>query len=152
MSASKTAVTPEDTTTDGRGGRKKLLIIALVVLIAAGAAAYFLVFSGGDTAEAEAETVPHGPVIALDPVAVNLAGGRYLKISIALHMAEVAEGEEAEPDGSRAKDIIIGQFSQVAAADVMGSREALKAALKAKIIEAYEGEVAEIYYTEYVTQ
>jgi len=31
-------------------------------------------------------------------------------------------------------------------------RDALKAALEQKVIEAYHGEVMAIYYTEYVTQ
>ena len=35
---------------------------------------------------------------------------------------------------------------------MIGARDAFKAALQEKIIEAYHGEVMGIYYTEYVTQ
>ena len=172
-----------------KGGKKKLIIILLVVLLAAGGAAYFFLFSGSGkpappepglvlkldpvavnlagggylkvgvalqlTADvAEAEEPVAGAVVVLDPVAVNLAGGGYLKVGVALQLtADV--GEEA-PDGSKATDLVISTFSQAKPADVTGARDALKAALQKKIIDAYTEDGVEqvmgIYYTEYVTQ
>ena len=141
----------EDATEKGGGKKKLLLILAVVVLVAAGAA-YFFVFSGSGEAQAE-EPVP-GEVLALEPVAVNLAGGGYLKIGVALQLTETA-GAEA-PDGSKAKDLIISTFSQAKPADVTTARDALKEALEEKIVEAYTEDevplVMAIYYTEYVTQ
>jgi flagellar protein FliL len=134
-----------------KGGKKKLIVILLVVLIAAGAGAYFFLFSGsGKPAPPEP-----GLVLKLDPVAVNLAGGGYLKVGVALQLtADVAEADE--PDGSKATDLIISTFSGARAADVTGARDALKAALQKKIIDAYETDGTEvvmgIYYTDYVTQ
>jgi flagellar FliL protein len=145
MSKQKTEETDEATE---KGGKKKLLLILVVVLLAAAGAAYFFLFSG--SAEAE-EPVP-GEVLTLEPVAVNLAGGGYLKIGVALQLAEGAAGHGSGPDGSKATDLIISTFSQAKPADVSGAREALKEALQEKIIEAYHGDVIEIYYTEYVTQ
>jgi flagellar protein FliL len=134
-----------------KGGRKKLILIMLVVLLAAAGAAYFFLFSGS----AEAEEPVAGDVLVLEPLAVNLAGGGYLKIGVTLQFTE--EGSAgghggSGPDGSKATDLIISTFSQAAPADVTGAREALKEALQEKIIEAYEGDVMGIYYSEYVTQ
>jgi flagellar protein FliL len=79
--------TAEKTTTDeeapAKGGKKKLLLIVLVLLLAAGGAAYFFLFSGSSAKAAEPEK---GAVVTLDPIAVNLAGGGYLKIGIALQL------------------------------------------------------------------
>jgi flagellar FliL protein len=140
--------------TEEKGGSKKKLIMILAVLLLAGAgAAYFFLFAGSGEAAAE-EPVP-GEVLALDPIAVNLAGGGYLKIGVTLQFTE--EGSAgghggSGPDGSKATDLIISTFSQAAPADVTGAREALKVALEQKIIEAYHGDVMAIFYNEYVTQ
>src|SRR3954453_10331676 len=143
---------PESEETEAKGGKKKLLAIVAVLLVAVGAGAYFFLFSGSGDAKAAAPE--KGAVLALDPIAVNLAGGGYLKIGIALQLTADA-GEEA-PDGSEALDLIISTFSQAKPADVTGARDALKQALEKKIIDAYKTDGTEtvmgIYYTEYVTQ
>jgi flagellar protein FliL len=130
-----------------KGGKKKLIMIVAVVLVAAGAGAYFFLFSG--SAKAAAPTP--GTVVTLDPVAVNLAGGGYLKVGVALQLVSGAADEK--PDGSKAIDLIISTFSQAQPADVTGARDALKTSLQQKIIKAYgPNEVMGIYYTNYVTQ
>lgn len=139
------------------GGKKKLILILLVVILAAAGAAYFFLFSGGEAA-AEEEPVSSGTFLALDPVAVNLAGGGYLKIGVSLELTEegAAGGHGAGLDGSKATDLVISTFSQAAPADVTTARDALKEALQQKIVEAYTEDghelVMGIYYTEYVTQ
>ena len=136
-------------------GKKKLLLIILVVLLAAGGAAYFFLFSGKAAASAP---VSSGTYLVLDPVAVNLAGGGYLKVGVSLELTAdgVSGGEGGKLDGSKATDLIISTFSQAAPADVTGARDALKAALQQKIIQAYTVDGVEqvmgIYYTQYVTQ
>ena len=141
--------TAEVEETPSRWGRKKLILIVLVVLLAAAGAAYFFLFTGG---EAEAEEPVAGDVVRLEPVAVNLAGGGYLKIGLALQLVEGGGHGEGPPDGAKASDLVISTFSQAQPADVTGARDALKEALEEKIIEAYHGEVMNIYYNEYVTQ
>ena len=131
------------------GGKKKLVLILAVLLLAGAGAAYFFLFSGGDAAAEEPEP---GVVLTLEPVAVTLAGGGYLKIGVALQFSADAGGEGEAPDGARATDLIISTFSQARPGDVTQARDALKEALQQKIIEAYDGDVIEIYYTEYVTQ
>jgi len=133
-------------------GKKKLLLIVLVVLLAAGGAAYFFLFSG----KAAASTpVSSGTYLALEPVAVNLAGGGYLKIGVSLELTtDGAAGEKL--DGSKATALGLSTFSQAAPADVTGARDALKAALQQKIVKAYTENgkelVMDIFYTQYVTQ
>ena len=138
--------------TEEKGGKKKLVLILAVVLVAAAGAAYFFLFAGSGEAAAE-EPVP-GEVLALEPIAVNLAGGGYLKIGVTLQFTEEGSGggHGGGPDGSKAADLIISTFSQAKPADVNGAREALKESLEEKIVEAYHGDVMEIYYNEYVTQ
>lgn len=149
--------TAEATEEAAGGGKKKIVLLLAVVLLAAAGAAYFFLFAG--SGEAEAAEPVHGGYTALEPVAVNLAGGGYLKIGITLeYTAEAAGGGHGAGgvDGSKAYDLIISTFSQAAPADVNGARDALKAALEERIIEAYTEEgvpmVMGIYYTEYVTQ
>ena len=139
--------------TEGKGGKKKLVMALAVALLAVAGAAYFFLFAS--SGEAEAEEPVAGEVLRLEPVAVNLAGGGYLKIGVALQFVEGAGGGGhggSSLDGSKATDLVISTFSQAKPADVTGAREALKEALEKKVVEAYHGEVIEIYYTEYVTQ
>ena len=155
MSKAKSAETDEDAP---KGGKKKLFMILAVVIVAAAAAGYFFLWP---TSEAEAAAPEHGGYVALEPIAVNLAGGGYLKVGITLDItAEAAAGGGhggAAVDGAKAYDAIISTFSQARPADVTGARDALKEALEKKIIEAYTDDhgvqmVMGIYYTEYVTQ
>ena len=127
-------------------GKKKLIIIVLVAVLAVAAGAYFFLFSGSAKADAP---VP-GTVMTLDPVAVNLAGGGYLKVGVALQLTSTADAKTM--DGAKATDLVIATFSQAQPAEVTGSRDVLKKALEKKIIKAYDGEVMGIYYTNYVTQ
>ena len=133
-------------------GKKKPLLLGLAVLLLAGAAAaWFFVFSG--TSGETEEPVAHGEVVQVAPIAINLAGGGYLKIGLALHLTEEAGGAEGEAlDTSKATDLTIAYFSQANPVDVAGAREALKAGLQQQIVEAYEGDVLEVLYSEYVTQ
>jgi flagellar FliL protein len=149
----------KDTTADagdaeGTGGKKKLLIIGLVAVLALGAGLYFFVFTGGS---AEAEAAPEaGEVLQIEPVAINLAGGSYLKLGIALQFTAEAGAEGGHggggPNGAQAIDIAIAQFSGASLTDVTTNREAMKAALQEAIVDAYHHDVMSIYYTEYVTQ
>jgi flagellar FliL protein len=154
--STKEKTEPEEGT-EKSGGKKKLVLLLAVLIVAAAGAAYFFLFSGGD--EAEAAAPEHGGYVALEPIAVNLAGGGYLKVGITLEItADAAGGGHggAAVDGAKAYDEIISTFSQAAPADVIGARDALKEALEKKIVDAYTEDgvpmVMHIYYTEYVTQ
>jgi flagellar FliL protein len=160
MSTKTTDKTPAVEAAEGEssGGRRKVVLVLVVaLLLAAGVACYFLFAGSG---EAEAAEPEHGGYVALEPIAVNLAGGGYLKIAITLDVTvEGAAGGGhggGGLDGAKAYDSIISTFSQAQPADVTSARDALKEALEEKIIEAYTEDdvplVKGIYYTEYVTQ
>ena len=143
---------------EAKGGKKKIFLILGVVLVAAAGAAYFFLFSGSGEAEAAAEP-EHGGYTALEPIAVNLAGGGFLKIGITLeYTAAAAAGGHGSGgvDGAKALDLVIATYSQAQPADVVGARDALKEALEHKIVEAYTEDgvpmVMHVYLTEYVTQ
>jgi len=149
--STKERPTAEAEAAPAKGGKKKLIIIVLVVLLAAGAGAYFFLFSGSGKPAAPQP----GLVLDVDPIAVNLAGGGYLKVGVALQLTSgIAQADE--PDPAKATDLIISTFSGARPTDVTGARDALKAALQKKIIAAYEKDGTEvvmgIYYTDYVTQ
>lgn len=138
-----------------KGGKKKLLIIALVVLLAGGAAYWFLLKPAppaDDAAAVVEEPAPDpGAVLVVEPISLNLADGHYLRIGIGLQLtADVAE----EPDTARALDLVVALFSQRPVAEVTTTegRDALKAELLRQLEEAYEGEVMDVYFTDYVTQ
>ena len=152
MSTKEKAPVGEET--EGKGGKKKLVLALVVVLLAAAAAAYFFLFAGSE------ETKPvAGEVLPLESIAVNLAGGGYLKVGISLQTTEdAAAGGHGGGgvDGSKALDILISTYSQAQPADVVGAREALKESLEHQIVEAYTEDgvpmVMHVYLTEYVTQ
>lgn len=126
---------------------KKKFVIIGVVLLLVGAAGYwfFLKPDGG-----KEEPVP-GVVMVVDPVTVNLSGGGYLKVGVALQLTEDAAAH-GEPSGAHAADLIIAEFSQADLSDVTGKRAEMQDSLEKKIVKAYHHTVIEIFYTEYVAQ
>lgn len=130
--------------------RKMLIIIvlAVVVLGGGGAGAYIMFFKGG----AEEVKAPEpGLVVALESITINLEDGHFLKISIALQAT--ADAHE-EPDGSKALDLLISQFSNKSVAELSTNegRDEQKKELVEKIKKAYHEEVYDIYFTEFVMQ
>ena len=85
--------------------KKKLIIILVVVLLAAGVG--YKMTLGKAKAAGPAKPVK-GAVLKLDSVSLNLAGGHFLKLGIALQETKKAS---AEFDGSQATDLAISQFS-----------------------------------------
>ena len=137
-----------------KGGKKKLLlIIGAVVLVAGGAAAYLLLGRGGGEPAAEEEPAPEpGAVVAVEPVSLNLADGHYLRLGFELQLtADV--GEEA-PESGKAVDAAIALFSGRSVSEVSdpAKRVELKAEFLHQLQELYEGEVMDVYLTNYVTQ
>jgi flagellar FliL protein len=128
---------------------RKKVVLALLVLVALAAGAwFFLLRPGGEAADAKPAA---GEVVALDPMSINLAGGHYLRVGIAL---QVVEKPKTEPEGSKALDLTISTLSGRQVADLADTtkRDAIKAELAGKIAKAYDGDVMDIYFTEFVTQ
>lgn len=126
-----------------------LLVVAVVVALGLAAAAYLVL--GVGRAEAGPAKPEAGAVLRLEPINVNLAEGHYLKLGLALQLtADVSE----TPDGSKALDLAIDTFSNQAMAE-LGSNEArtaVKADLLERISKAYDGDVMDVYFTEFVMQ
>jgi len=128
-----------------KSAKRKLLIVALVgVLLAAMGIGGFLQTNSGP------KDPEPGEVLALEPVQLNLAGGSYLRVGIALQLTAVAE----EPEGSRALDATIAKFSGLPLSEVNDPvrRSELKKELEEELIELYEGDVMGMYLVDFVTQ
>jgi flagellar FliL protein len=129
------------------GSKKKLVVIVLVALLAVGGGAWFFVLRGPSAPPAPKP----GAVLKLDSINVNLADNHYLKLGLALQTTTAAS---ADIDGSHALDIAISQLSGRAMADlaVPAKREKAKQTLVKAVSEAYDGEIMDVYFTEFVMQ
>lgn len=123
---------------------KKQWIALICVLAAAGGIGWLNLQPGADK---EPEL---GEVTVLEPVQLNLAAGRYLRIGLALQLAEGVK----EVDGSRALDATITRFSglPLTALDEAKERDQLKAELTDELMRLYPDEVLDSYFVEFVTQ
>ncbi|WGX97836.1 flagellar basal body-associated protein FliL [Nocardioides sp. L-11A] len=141
-SVSTPATAPAEAASSGRG--RKIGIALLVVGLLAGAAWFLVLKPAGD-----GEPQP-GEVAPLEAIQVNLAGGHYLRLGMALQLTTAAE----EADGSKALDSAITVFSGLPVEEVNKPdvRETLRQQLVERLKERYHGEVMEVYFTEYVTQ
>ncbi len=154
----KTAAAPAETAATAKGGRKKLVMIVVPVLLAVVGAWYFVLGpgSGGSAAE-EPKKPEHGEVVALDPITMNLADGRLLKVGLALQLPlepPAGGGGHGEFSGSVALDEAIAflgehTYDQLAAP---AARQAAKKELSHRVNERYHHGVLEVYFTEFVMQ
>jgi flagellar FliL protein len=130
------------------GGGKKKLILLVVGLLVIGAAAYWFVLKPKPDPKKEKPVA--GEVISLEPRQVNLEGGHYLKLGLALQ--GTADAHELE--GSKALDAAIGLFSGRSIAEVTrpAERKHLQAELKKELEHLYHGDVMDVYFTDFVTQ
>lgn len=135
-----------ETAAAGKSGKKKLIAVALVLAMTAGAWWFLL----RPSAEADPAPVP-GEVLKLDAIQLNLQGGHYLRIGIALQASEDA-GEHFE--GSKALDATIDLFSGRRMEDLAQpvQRKVLKEKLLKELEHRYHGEVIDVYFTDFVTQ
>jgi len=133
-----------DGETPPSGRKKKLIIIVAVLAVALGAAYWFVL-----------KPKPGGPpkpgtVVMIDPIQVNLEGGHYLKIGIALQLVKGASA----PDTAKALDAVIAEFSgrpmETLAQPVQ--RDKLKRQLTATLATRYDHAVMGVYFTDFVTQ
>lgn len=139
---------PEETPT--RKGRGKFIATILVVLlVAAGAGYWFLLRPMMLDPQAEREPVP-GIVLTVDPMNVNLADGRYLRLGFAIQFTDEIDTVEE----SRVLDLAISVYSGREYAEVLEpeSREELKTELATRLDEMFDGQVLEVNLTDYVAQ
>jgi len=149
MSVTTMPTTDNDADTEPPKGKKKKLLIGLLVVVLGAAAAWWFVLK---PAPVEAEPEP-GEVLALEPIQINLSGGHYLRLGLALQ-ASADAGGHGPLDGSKALDSAIELFSGLPMEEVTQpvQRQRLKEELMHELDERYHGEVLEIYFTDFVTQ
>ena len=136
-----------------KGKKKLLMIVAAGFMVAAGVGGYLMFAGGKGSGEAEAkEPEPEaGEVVVMDAITVNLKDGHYLKIKIALQATADAAHE---PEGSKALDLAIDQFSEYEMGELSTTkgRHEAKEKLREHVEEAYHGDVMDVYFTEFVMQ
>ena len=137
--------------------RKRLVVILLVVVVLAAAGAGWYVFLGPGHATGTAAapkptpTQVAGQVLTVDPVSVNLAGGHYLRLGLAIQLSDAVK---QTPNASRALDLAIALYSGRTVDEVSApaTRDQLKAQLLTQLRQAYGEGVMDVYLTDYVTQ
>ncbi len=146
--AAKEPTAPEP---EAKKGRRGLLVVIAVLALAAVAAAVYFFLPRGD-AGADDQGPEPGVVVDVDPVSLNLADGHYLRLGFALQLT--ADVGEELPETSEAIDIAIALFSGRTVAEVSdpATRDALKVQFAEQLAQAYDGEVMDVYLTNYVTQ
>lgn len=143
---------------DKSGGRSNL-VPAIVLAVGMLGAGYFL-GPGSATNAAEAGTTtteapPAGMIAKIEPININLADGHFLRVGMGLQLIEGLEAKEFEAGlGAKATDIIIELLggSDMAEISTPEGRDHVKAELKKHLEEAYEGEVLDVYFTDFVMQ
>lgn len=147
MSTTTAPAAATTTPEEAKGGsRKKVVMVVLLALVLVGAAYWFML----RPQPAGAHEPKPGEVMRLDPIQVNLSGGHYLKIGIALQLT--ADAHEA--DGAQALDATIDTFSGRSMDSLTrpDNREKLKHHLEKELEHRYHGDVMGVYFTEFVTQ
>jgi flagellar protein FliL len=116
-----------------RGIPRRLLIIAaagLVVLLAAGAGLYFFVFAGrtatADASKSAAMSIPESFIFNLPSMTVNLnddgaEGDQFLKLTIALEVADETVMREIQPRMAKVVDAFQVYLRELRKADLEGS-------------------------------
>ena len=116
-----------------RGIPRRLIIIAaagLIVLLAAGAGLYFFVFAGRsaieDAARSAAMTVPETFIFNLPAMTVNLnddgaEGDQFLKLTIALEVADETVMREIQPRMAKVVDAFQVYLRELRKSDLEGS-------------------------------
>lgn len=150
-----TAPAAEEPEGEAKGGKKKLVVVLLALLLVGGGAGWWFLMgpgaaSGGEAVAEEPAPEP-GEVVSVEAVSINLAGGHYLRLGIALQLTAEVHGEVSS---AHALDLAIALFSGRTVEEVSSAegRAALKEELRHQLAEAYHGEVMDVYLTDYVTQ
>jgi flagellar FliL protein len=127
-------------------GKLVMIIIIVLVLVLGGVGYLKFVKKKGPAPAPKA-----GAVVALDAITINLTGGHFLKLGLALQVT--AKVKEA-PDGSKALDLAVNELSNRSIAELSSNktRNTIKEELKEKVVKAYDDEVMDIYFTQFVMQ
>ena len=150
-----------------RGIPRRLIIIAaagLIVLLAAGAGLYFFVFAGRsateDAARSAAMTVPETFIFNLPAMTVNLnddgaEGDQFLKLTIALEVADETVMREIQPRMAKVVDAFQVYLRELRKSDLEGSAGIyrLKEELRRRVnLAIFPAQVDSILFKEILVQ
>ena len=148
--APKGAKAAKNGKTAGTAGKsRKKLVVVLVLALALAGAGYKLFLA----TPAKAGPPAAGETVVMDPTTVNLSGGHYLKIGVAIQLVK-GKATAADFQSSQAYELVIDQFSNrtVASLSSNATRKTLAKQLERDIEKAYPGEVFRTFLTQFVTQ
>ena len=134
-----------------KGGKGKLIIMLLPTLLLVAGAGWFFLLRGPASTAIVIPKPTAGAVTTLDPITINLAGGHFLKLGLSLQESKaVAE----DVSGAKALDSAIALFSNKTMDELttLEGRQKAKEKLVDHLREVYEGEVYDVYFTEFVMQ
>src|SRR2546423_2970667 len=148
-----------------KGGKGKTLAVSALAAVGILGGLKGFVLGGGKPAAAEASgastttTTQPGPIIALDPITVNITGDRFLKIGLGLQLwgKYVPGAGHGAPDSddptkgfARALDLTIETFGGHSYEELSTpeGRKKAKEELVDKLKQAYHEEVEGVYFTE----
>jgi flagellar protein FliL len=154
-----------------KSGRSNL-VPAIVLAIGVAAAGYFM-GSGGTSAEAVApagaETIEAAPVpgefVEVEPMTLNLDGGRFLRVGVSFLTVEGFEAIDGDPHkgeparfypehASKLRDQLIAMFGGREVSTLLGAEglEAAKTELLERANVVLDDQVLEVYFVEFVMQ
>lgn len=143
---------------------KSNLVPAIVLAVGIAAGGYFMGGSSEkatDDKKSEEEAPKPGEIATMEPLSVNLADGHFLKVGVAVVLAEGIEpGEFQKGKIALAKDMLIDRLggAEMETLTSPEGRKALKEELSTKAKEIYVDEetkqptVLEVYFTDFVMQ
>jgi flagellar FliL protein len=150
---------------EAKSGKGKTLAMGAVMAIGLLGGLKGFVLSGGKAAAATGvsttTTTKPGPIVTLDPITVNIAGDRFLKIGLGLQLSGKLAGQPAPKDSNdptkgfaRALDLTIETFGGHTYDSLVtpAGRTVAKEELIKKLEAAYPEEVEGVYFTDFVMQ
>lgn len=159
--------TSPEPTTPASGGPKRLMTIgALCVLIAGGGYVLGGRMSGssqpaGTAIEAPEDVVPTVEAfVELEPLNVNLADGHYLRVAVAIGVADVGSdeghGDDDEPpiETAPASDLVLSTFLGRRMPDLatVAGRDGARRDLHEGLVGFYGDDIVSVLFTEFVMQ
>lgn len=139
-------------------GGKSNLIPAIVLAVGLLGGGYFM--GNGSTTVVQAgptttEAPLPGEIATVEPININLKDGHFLRVGMALQLVEgVPAAEFMKGETAKANDAVIEMLggTDMAAISNAEGREKVKKELKKKLKETYEGEVTDVFFTDFVMQ
>jgi flagellar FliL protein len=155
----------DDADSKPKKSRKKLIIGVAVLLVLLGVGGFVGkgMLAGPVEPEVDPKTVA-GKVVTLEPITLNLADGRYLKLTLALqlneaaspaaHSVDEAAGAVPEVDGAKALDAAINVLGQRTYHELLapGGKARAQKSLSSRVRKLYPDDVMGVYFTEFLMQ